>query len=125
MRRLALPLAALAALAAAGCRRPPVEVTGQPAYEEVEKPPYINWTQPPTVVAIAGTGVSYPQECVQEELYQVGGKWYWFYKGHWFAAEALAGPWRATTDVPREFLKIPRDHPRHRIVRHHPEYKPQ
>ena len=119
-----LVLAALAALAAAGCVHR-VEVTGQPAHEEFEKPPYINWAQPPKVVAIPGTGVSYPQECEQEELYQVGGKWYWFYQGHWFAAEAPEGPWRATGDVPKEFLKIPKDHPRHRIVRHHPEYKPQ
>lgn len=124
MSRRALLLAlALALPAAAGCRRR-VEVTGAPqAYTEVEKPPYVTWK--PTLVAIAGTGVSYPQECATDELYQVGGRWYWFYKGHWFVTGSLEEPWRATTDVPREFLSIPKSHPRHRIVRHHPDYKPQ
>jgi hypothetical protein len=109
-------------LAAAGCTRR-VEVTGEPAYSAVEKPPYIAWQ--PTLVAIPGTGVAYPQECTDDELYQVGGRWYWFYKGHWFMAETLSTPWRATSDVPKEFLSIPKTHPRYRIVRHHPDYKPQ
>jgi hypothetical protein len=120
-RFLSLLLLPLALLAGTGCARR-VEVTGTRTYQEVEKPPYITWQ--PTLVSIPGTAVAYPQECTTDELYQVGGRWYWFYKSHWFVAETLEDPWRATSDIPKEFLNIPKSHPRHRIVRHHPDYKP-
>ena len=129
-RALPLPLmlAASAALLvlACGCRRRIEVVSTLPAVQEsveIEKPPYINFEKPPTVVSIPGTGVSYLKECEKEEIYGAGRKWYWFYKGHWFVGDTWEGPWLATTDVSGELLKIPRDHPRYRIVKHHPDYK--
>ena len=128
-RRGLLAVAALAPMGfGLGCRQR-IEVTesAPPVPREsvdIQRPPYITWDRQPTVADIPGTGVSYLVEFDKEEIYRVGGKWYRFYHGHWFvSAENWKGPWLATTDVPAEFLKIPRTHPRYRIVRQHPDYR--
>lgn len=124
--RALLGAVALAVIAAggSGCKREPLEVTGVYEGTEVEKHPYIAWDAKPTFVQIPGTGITYIQELEKEERYRVGRKWYCFYGGHWFVApDWQEGPWLATTDVPDEFLRIPKDHPRYRIVKHHPDYK--
>ena len=115
-------LASLAA-ASAGCKREAVAVSGVYDGTEVEKPPYITWEGKPTVVLIPGTRVSYIQELEKEERYLVGRKWYCFYEGHWFVGDDWQGPWLATSDLPHDFLDIPKGHPRYRIVKHHPDYK--
>jgi hypothetical protein len=41
------------------------------------------------------------------------GRYYYLVSGRWFRASDLAGPWSfATPDLPRDFAKIPADHPR-------------
>jgi hypothetical protein len=121
---LAALLLAPLAWGTAGCKREPLEVSGTYEGTEVSKPPYITWNGKPTIVQIPGTGIAYIQEFEEEDLYSVALKWYCFYKGHWFVSDDWQeGPWRATTDVPENFLKIPRGHPRYRIVKHHPDYR--
>jgi hypothetical protein len=44
------------------------------------------------------------------------GAYYFLVAGRWFKADKLEGPWTfATSDLPKEFLDIPRTHPRARV----------
>src|SRR5262249_32150671 len=46
-----------------------------------------------------------------------GGLFYYLVAGRWFSAPGLNGQWTfATTSLPEDFKKIPRDHPRSRVL---------
>ncbi len=131
MRRAALlGLAAVGLLITCGCRRH-IEVTDEPKETpDVEKPPYLSWPDDPTFATVPGTSVRYLQAYQGKpvgsgyDVCRVGSRWYWAYKGHWFYnRKSWRGPWKPAGRIPKEFLKIPADHEKHRLARLHPDYK--
>lgn len=45
--------------------------------------------------------------------HEPSGQYYFLTSGRWFRADRLEGPWKpATLDLPADFSKIPRDHPK-------------
>jgi hypothetical protein len=123
-------MAAIWMATACGCR-PTVEVEGQPQADPAgaERPPYLSWPEEPSFEKIPGTGVkrlrAYRGKPVGPgyDICKVGPRWYWAYKGHWFYnRRSWRGPWKPARRIPREFLKIPKEHALHRLARLHPDY---
>jgi hypothetical protein len=126
MRKVvALALAAGVSLSL-GCGRR-IEVKGD---VKVEVPPYQNWPEEPTFEVIPGTGITclkaYQGKPVgpDYDICKVGIRWYWAHKGHWFYnRKSWRGPWKPARRIPKNFLKIPTGHPKHRLAKLHPDYK--
>jgi hypothetical protein len=125
-------LTAAALLAGAGCRQS-VRVTGEQNRPAVEAPPYLSWPDEPVFEEVPDTTITWMKEYNGKmvgpdyDICRVGERWYWPHKGSWFVAKRKwRGPWRTAKTVPDEFLKIPKDHPLHRVVKLHPKNrKPQ
>lgn len=55
----------------------------------------------------------------ESDLFRLGarGPFYYLVTGRWFTSPTLAGPWEfASTSLPEDFRKIPREHPRSRVL---------
>jgi hypothetical protein len=66
---------------------------------------------PPTFTALPGTRLMYVSNPTMPLFWDVSnGDYYYLDAGRWFRAKELTGPWSAaSTDLPAEFAKIPRD----------------
>jgi hypothetical protein len=68
----------------------------------------------PELEAIPGTKLSWVRN-TDSDLFRsaTDQRYYYLVSGRWFRADKLEGPWRfATTELPADFAKIPREHPR-------------
>jgi hypothetical protein len=89
-------------------------VTPRPAHADVNihigvpTPPAVVVTQPPRLVVVPGSVVSYAPG-VDFNLFFYQGRYYSFHDGVWFAATAGKGPWMKipTHQVPRPVLAVP------------------
>jgi hypothetical protein len=67
----------------------------------------------PKQEAIPGTGLAWVTN-TESDLFFVKseGRWYYLVSGRWFRAASLDGPWSfATPELPKDFARIPPDHP--------------
>ena len=72
----------------------------------------------PTQERVAGTNLQWISN-TESDLFRDGarGPFYYLVAGRWFTATALVGPWTfASTSLPSDFARIPREHPRSRVL---------
>ncbi|MBK6316158.1 MAG: hypothetical protein IPF53_18160 [Blastocatellia bacterium] len=75
-------------------------------------------TGAPTQERVAGTSLQWISN-TESDLFRDGarGPFYYLVAGRWFTATTLAGPWTFTsTSLPPDFTRIPREHPRSRVL---------
>jgi hypothetical protein len=104
---------ARAALArhAPGGRAPAVFVSRKPAE-------MILLRGTPAYTAVPGTGLLWVSN-TDSDVFRAGktGPVYYLVSGRWFTAPGFNGPWAfATPTLPEDFRKIPREHPRSRVL---------
>ncbi len=97
--------------AAAGTRPPQVFFSSQPA--EV-----LSFTGEPVYAPITGTRLVYAKNTDSDLFVQSDQQqYYYLVSGRWFRANSLDGPWTYTGgDLPADFLKIPENHPKARVL---------
>ena len=72
----------------------------------------------PRYEPVAGTSLLWVSN-TESDVFRLGtsGPVYYLVAGRWFSASALTGPWAfASTSLPDDFEKIPRAHPRSRVL---------
>jgi len=72
----------------------------------------------PDLRAVSGTSLFWVEN-TESDLFRLGktGDFYFLVAGRWFSAATLSGPWTfATPNLPPDFMKIPLDHPRSRVL---------
>lgn len=75
-------------------------------------------TGPAKYTLVAGTSLLWVAN-TESDIFRNGpnGSFYYLVAGRWFSAPSLNGPWAfATPDLPADFLKIPIEHPRSRVL---------
>jgi hypothetical protein len=68
----------------------------------------------PVYAPIPGTGLAYVTNTKSQLFIHEGeSRYYFLTSGRWFRSKSLEGPWTAaTTDLPEDFRKIPKDSPK-------------
>jgi hypothetical protein len=72
----------------------------------------------PRYTPVTGTSLLWVNN-TESDIFRAGttGPFYYLVAGRWFSAADLNGPWTfATTSLPEDFKKIPRDHARSRVL---------
>jgi hypothetical protein len=113
MKKKAAVIAVVAALGAAGCyvvATPSGVAVGVPVVQPVLSP-------------IPGTAIHVVTNAPGDVFYYAG-RYYRYYDGYWWRSTYWSGGWVVVRTVPTVFLSIPTTHPRYRVVRHHPLYRP-
>jgi len=73
----------------------------------------------PFYVPIAGTGIRIVTNA-DGDVFYYGGYYYRWRAGRWYRSRSWTSGWQLTAAVPRAFLSIPQNHPKHYIVKNHP-----
>ncbi|MBP7147675.1 MAG: hypothetical protein KBD01_09030 [Acidobacteria bacterium] len=67
---------------------------------------------PPKFESIPGTGLSWVTNTASDLFRDAQASYYFLASGRWFRASSLDGPWTyATSELPADFARIPKDHP--------------
>jgi hypothetical protein len=72
----------------------------------------------PSYAAIAGTGLLWVNN-TESDVFRAGthGLIYYLVAGRWFSSPSYSGPWTfASAQLPEDFKKIPKEHPRSRVL---------
>jgi len=95
----------------------------QPAFRPRPAPaaPVAPIIKAPRVSLIAGTSIYHASS--QGNVFRYNGVWYKASGTRWYTCGKWGGPWTVTTKVPSAFLKIPRGHRAHGVVKSHPRYR--
>ena len=126
---LALGAAALAGALFGGCMGAPARE--KPLRERIDearlknpieqRPPPVPFRRLPRMRKIPTADILYAPDLV-EDLFWHRNRWYWVVHGQWFVAPHWGGDYRACREVPAEFLNIPAEHEKGRVVRWHPDF---
>lgn len=76
----------------------------------------------PRLVYIPEAGIYYAGDLTLD-LFLYGSTWYWCSGGVWRSANHHNGPWVVISATPSVFHRIPKSHPRHRVIRSHKSHK--
>jgi hypothetical protein len=98
---------------------PPAPATSTPrVYVSTAPAEIIRVTGAPTYVPVPGTKLSWVSN-TESDIFRLGatGQVYYLVSGRWFSAPDFNGPWTfATPNLPDDFKKISREHPRSRVL---------
>jgi hypothetical protein len=103
------------------------DVRGQLPGKQLPAPKVYFSTQPaellvfegrPVYESIPGTRLSFLSNTTSQVFFDDReAKYYFLTSGRWFRSDRLEGPWSAATpDLPKDFAKIPREHPKAEVL---------
>ena len=70
--------------------------------------PGVEWNQPPPMVVVPGTRVSWVQGYADADVYEYGSLWYCYRGGRWYRSAGYRGPWVVVGggSVPRDITGV-------------------